>query len=74
MAFVSLEDWAILDRAACAGLTGIDLGLRRDGAGRSLNNEIGLQRARGFDRLKDRDDSRWLDADPVQAADQRSEA
>jgi hypothetical protein len=42
--------------------------------GRLLNNEISLQRARGFDRLKDRDDARRLDADPIQAADERPEA
>ena len=47
---------------------------RRDGADQSLNNEIGLQRARGFDRLKDRDDPRRLDADPIQTTHQHTQA
>jgi hypothetical protein len=39
-----------------------------------LNDQIRLQRACGLYRLKDRNDPRRLDADPVQTADQRSQA
>jgi len=65
---------AILDRAACARLTRVDLEKRQRRRRGSLNDEIGLQRARSFDHLKDRDDPRRLDADPVQATDERPEA
>src|SRR3984957_4910868 len=52
------------------GLRWPDLGPPR----RSLNSEIGLKRSRGFDRLKERDDPRRLNADRVEAAAQRSGA
>ena len=66
---------AILDRAACAGLTQVTFVPRRSaGRDRSLNDEIGLQRSGGFDSLEDSNDSGRLDADAIEAADQGSEA
>ena len=39
-----------------------------------LDDQIGLQRAGGLDRLQNRDDARRLDAEPIEAGDQRAQA